>query len=51
MGIDITQRAFWEGSLAVAADEMAQFEAVVERCSKHAMQTLRGVCIHAWSVF
>ena len=29
MGIDITQRAFWEGSLAVVADEVAQFEAVV----------------------
>jgi oligoendopeptidase F len=29
MGIDITQRTFWEGSLAVVADEVAQFEAVV----------------------
>ena len=29
MGIDITQRAFWEGSLVVIADEVAQFEAVV----------------------
>jgi oligoendopeptidase F len=29
MGIDITQRAFWEGSLAVVADEVTQFETVV----------------------
>lgn len=29
MGIDITKRAFWEGSLAVIADEVSQFEAVV----------------------
>lgn len=31
MGIDITQRSFWEGSLAVVSAEVAQFEAVVER--------------------
>lgn len=29
MDIDITQRAFWEGSLAVVAEEVAQFEAIV----------------------
>lgn len=29
MGIDITTRAFWEGSLAVVAEEVAQFEAIV----------------------
>lgn len=29
MGIDIGQRSFWEGSLAVVAGEVAQFEAVV----------------------
>jgi oligoendopeptidase F len=30
MGIDITQRSFWEGSLAVVADEVRQFEAVID---------------------
>ena len=29
MGIDITTRTFWEGSLAVVAEEVAQFEAIV----------------------
>lgn len=29
MGIDITTRAFWEGSLAVVAEEVTQFEAIV----------------------
>ena len=30
MGIDITQRTFWEGSLAVIAEEVRQFEAVID---------------------
>ena len=30
MGIDITQRSFWEGSLSVVAEEVRQFEAVID---------------------
>lgn len=36
MGIDITQRSFWESSLAVVAAEVAQFEAVVADLSPSA---------------